>query len=464
MKKQTLTRSLALLCAIVLGCASACAEEAAPVGTTPAGSHEMPPERPNDGEGPFADGPDGAMGVPPEGAPGGFGVSGGGTQGAAATSLIESAAIGGGSFSSSSDNENALRIAGKIEVSLSGVSVDKSGGETSSTEYSDFYGQNAGLLATDGASVAIEDAAIATSASGGNAVFSHGAGTFVSIRNSTVRTAMDHSGGIHVTGGGRLEAFNLDVETQGASSAAIRSDRGGGTLTADGGTYTTNGTGSPAIYSTASVTARNATLTANHSEAVVVEGKNSVTLENCALSGSMDGTYGEDSGENLHAVMLYQSMSGDADAGQSQFSMTGGSLDGRAGDLFYVTNTACTIRLVSVLLTTADGSLLRVSGNDGSRGWGRAGENGGSCVMTADAQEMEGVITVDDCSALELRLENGSVYTGAINPDGHAGAVSVSLGEGSVWALTADAYISSFTGDQSQVVDNGFTLHIGDAP
>lgn len=37
----------------------------------------------------------------------------------------------------------------------------------------------------------------------------------------------------------------------------------------------TNGTGSPAIYSTADITAKNATLKANSSEGVVVEGKNS---------------------------------------------------------------------------------------------------------------------------------------------------------------------------------------------
>nr|WP_294494849.1 hypothetical protein [uncultured Anaerosporobacter sp.] len=49
----------------------------------------------------------------------------------------------------------------------------------------------------------------------------------------------------------------------------------------------TNGTGSPAIYSTANIAVSDATLNANNSEAVVVEGKNSVSLTNCNLTGNM---------------------------------------------------------------------------------------------------------------------------------------------------------------------------------
>lgn len=121
----------------------------------------------------------------------------------------------------------------------------------------------------------------------------------------------------------------------------------------------TNGTGSPAIYSTAQIAVTNAVLTANRSEAIVVEGRNSVTLTDCTVSGNMQGTYGPDSGENLHGVMLYQSMSGDAQEGQSLFRMTGGELTTLSGDLFYVTNTDCAIELSGVALTLADGCLLR---------------------------------------------------------------------------------------------------------
>ena len=467
-------RLMAIVCSAVLLCACALAEDgaagqgkpdgASSRGNPPAQNGGTPPEKP-DG---VPDAP-GNMGAPPDsqpggmGGPGGFGGSGTVTQGTAATTLTESTTVSGGAFTSAGENENALRVMGDIDVSLSGVVVDKSGGDTSNTEDSDFYGQNAGLLAKDGANVTIKNASIDTDAAGGNAVFSYGPGTIVTISGSTIRTRMNNSGGIHVTGGGTLSAENLDVETYGNSAAAIRSDRGGGTLLADGGIYVTNVTGSPAVYSTANITVKNAELTANHSEAIVVEGKNSVELENCAVSGSMDGTYGGDSGENIHAVMIYQSMSGNADVGRSHFRMTGGSLTGLAGDLIYVTNTSCTIGLSGVSLTLANDNLLTVAGNPNCRGWGRAGENGGQCEMTADAQIMQGVITVDSISTLDLIMQNGTAYTGAINPDGQSGTVNVTLDGGSIWTLTADTFVTSFTGSLDSVVLNGFTLHVANA-
>lgn len=90
-----------------------------------------------------------------------------------------------------------------------------------------------------------------------------------------------------MAGGGTLTASNLTVETNGESSAAIRSDRGGGTMTVDGGTYTSRGTGSPAVYCTADITVNNAALTAENSEAVCIEGLNSLSLTNCSLSGNI---------------------------------------------------------------------------------------------------------------------------------------------------------------------------------
>lgn len=43
------------------------------------------------------------------------------------------------------------------------------------------------------------------------------------------------------TGGGNMNAYNLTINISGTSLAAIRTDRGGGTVTVEGGTYTTNG-------------------------------------------------------------------------------------------------------------------------------------------------------------------------------------------------------------------------------
>ena len=454
---------VAILCVIGLLAASTGFAETTAVANTAvtanaaAQSGGQPPAKPDGSasQGGMAP-PDG--GTAPGGAPGGSQEV---SQGTAAVVIDSDAAISSESYTSANTDENAVRVSGAVTVLMNDVTVEKSGG-TENADSCNFYGQNAGLLATDGASVTITGADVHTNGSGANGVFSYGTGTTVNISDSIIQTEMDNSGGILVTGGGTLNADNLTVETQGKSAAAIRSDRGGGTMTVNGGTYTSNGTGSPAIYSTAAITATDATLNATTSEAVVVEGKNSVTLVNCDVTGNMQGTYGQDSSENIHNVMLYQSMSGDADVGRSDFSMTGGSLTAKAGDMFYVTNTNCSIELTGVALTLANENLLTVAGNTSSRGWGQQGSNGGDCVFTADGQTMTGVIAVDSISTLALTMQNGTSFTGTINPDGQAGTVNVTLDGTSTWTLTADAYVTSFTGSMDQVIANGYTLHVAE--
>ncbi len=402
-------------------------------------------------------------------APGGFGGSSEVTQGSSANTITEAGSYSDTTYTSTGDDENALRIDG-AEVTLDGITVNKSAGETSNTENGDFYGVNAALLATNGANVTIRNATVTSDAQNGNGVFSYGEGTVVTISDSTITTTADNSGGIQTTGGGTTNAENLTVETSGNSSAAIRSDRGGGTVNVDGGTYTSNGYNSPAVYSTADITVKDATLTANNSEALVIEGKNSISLTDCDVTGNMSDTKGASSDENVHNVMIYQSMSGDADVGTSTFSMTGGSLTARNGDMFYITNTHCVLTLSGVELQNedTDGYLLRVCGNSASHGWGTAGENGAQVEFTANDQVLEGDILVDSISTLNLTLSNGSEFSGTIqiadNEDGGT-AVSdnavVTVEEGCTWTLTGDCTISSLT-NHGTINYNGHTITLAD--
>ncbi len=399
----------------------------------------------------------------------GFGGSGEVTQGASANTIDTDGEYSDTVYSSTGDDENALRIDGAA-VTLTGITVDKSAGSSSNTENGDFYGMNAALLATNGANVTIADATITSSAQNGNGVFSYGSGTIVNISDSAITTTADNSGGIQTTGGGTTNASNLTVETSGSSSAAIRSDRGGGTVSADGGTYTSNGYNSPAVYSTAAITVKNALLTASNSEALVIEGENSITLENCDVSGNMSSDKGTSSDENVHNVMIYQSMSGDANVGTSSFSMTGGSLLSNNGDMFYITNTACSIYLSDVEITNRDESayLMNICGNSASHGWGTAGKNGAQVTFTADGQILEGDIAVDTISTLNMTLSGNSSFTGTVNIVDNAqnGAAAsdnavVTIESGSTWTLTGDCAITSLTNDGT-INFNGFTITLAD--
>ncbi len=400
---------------------------------------------------------------------GGFGGSSQVTQGDSANTISEDGTYTGTTYTSTGDDENALRVDGAT-VTLDGITVDKSAGATSNTENGDFYGVNAALLATNGANVTISNATVTSSAQNGNGVFSYGTGTTVNISESMITTTADNSGGIQTTGGGTTNATNLVVSTSGNSSAAIRSDRGGGTVNVDGGSYVSNGYNSPAVYSTADITVKNAFLTANNSEALVIEGKNAITLENCTVTGNMSDTKGSSSEENVHNVMIYQSMSGDADVGTSTFSMTGGTLTSKNGDMIYVTNTHCVLTLSGVTIQNedADGALLRVVGNSASHGWGTAGSNGAQVEFTADGQTLNGDIVVDTISTLNMTLTNGSSFTGTINiVDNAQGGTAVSnnavvtIESGCTWTLTGDCVITSLT-NSGTINFNGYTITLAD--
>ena len=353
------------------------------------------------------------------------------------------------------DSSHAITADGE-EASWSNTAVTKTG-DSGQGDEADFYGDNAAIFAANGATLNLSNMVVETNGTHANAVFSYGEGTSVNVSDSYIETSGNCSGGIMTTGGGTMNAENLTINTSGNSSAAIRSDRGGGTVTVTGGSYTTSGTGSPVIYSTADITVNNAEMESTASQGVVVEGKNSVTLNNVELTAD-NNTKNSDKSDYYQAVMIYQSMSGDADEGTSSFTMNGGRLTNANGDIFFVNNTATTIDLTDAeIINNGDGIFLRAA----AAGWGSEGSNGGHVNMTAADQEINGDMVVDEVSELNLYLKDNSAFTGAINSDGAAGSVYVEIEEGSRWVLTGDSYITSLTCGADAIDLNGYKLYVG---
>ena len=173
------------------------------------------------------------------------------------------------SLESTGTDENAALVSNGSEVTFSNDAISRTSSDSQGGDNSSFYGVGAAVLATDGTAY-VKDSTVTTDSKGGAGLFAYGDGT-VYAADTDITTQQDTSGGIHAAGGGKLYAWDLNVETNGESSAAIRSDRGGGTMVVDGGTYTSNGVGSPAVYCTADIAVNNAELTANGSEAVCIE-------------------------------------------------------------------------------------------------------------------------------------------------------------------------------------------------
>lgn len=381
----------------------------------------------------------------------------------AVTEYTEDTEVSDETFSSTGSDENAVLVSNGSNVTLKDITLDRTSSDSTGGDSSSFYGVGAGLLVTDG-TVTIDNATITTDSAGGAGIFSYGNGN-VTVSDSTITTTQDTSGGIHVAGGGTLTAKNLTVTTNGESSAAIRSDRGGGTMTVDGGSYTSNGTGSPAVYCTADISISNAALTANGSEAVCIEGLNSLKLTDCDLTGNIPENEQNDCN---WTVILYQSMSGDSEVGNSNFSMTGGSLTSENGGMFYTTNTESTFYLSGVDLNYSDSNdfLLKCTGNSNARGWGSSGANGADCEFTADSQTMAGKIIWDSISQLDVSLKNKSTWTGSFVQDesnagnGGDGYADLTVDSSSTWIVDGDSTLSSLTCKGTITDEDGNTVTV----
>ena len=478
MKKSAVLVVISVLALSVSACGSTGGAGAASTETAvesvAEGENGSAAEKPGDQQGNPPDGkggPGDQEGNPPDGK-GGPGGSTSEVVYSGATEITSSVNEDGKTYSANTSDQSALLITAGDDVAISNATVSKTG-DSDGGDNCNFYGQNAAVLVKDGTVATITGATITSDANGANGVFSYGGnggqngedgdGTKVIINDSTITTTGDGSGGTMTAGGGITEASNLTVHTSGQSSAAIRTDRGGGTVTVDGGTYTTDGLGSPAIYSTADVTVSNAVLTSNLSEGICIEGLNSITLNDCDLTANNTKCNGN--ATFYDSIMIYQSMSGDAESGTSSFTMNGGSLTSRNGHVFHVTNTDAVITLSGVEIRNEDSDNVLLSVCDD--GW-----SGGSNIaeLNASGQTLEGAVLVGDNSTLTMNLTDQSSFTGSIggeivNASGEkvsdeVGTVSVMLDDDSTWTLTADSYVSDFTGDASDIISNGYTLYV----
>lgn len=376
--------------------------------------------------------------------------------------------ITSGDYSSSKSDENAILATGNIKANLSNITVTKTG-DSDGGDNTSFYGTNSAIIAKSGANLTLKNINVETNATGSNGVFSYGGtastnnsssdGTTVTISDSKIVTKKDNSGGIMTTGGGVMKAVNLTVTTSGVSSAAIRTDRGGGTVTVEKGVFTTTGQGSPSIYSTAKINVKDAKLISKSSEGIVIEGKNSVSIDNTTLIDTNNKLNGKST--TYKNIFMYQSMSGDASSGESYFKAVDSKITTNKGDTFYVTNTIAKIELSNNTFINNDdeANFLRIKKDS----WGNDGSNGGDVELIMTNQKIEGNIVVDSISNLDMSLSNKSVYKGTINTDDSAKEINLKLDKSSKITLTGNSYVTSLEdadATYSNIDFNGYKLYV----
>lgn len=326
---------------------------------------------------------------------------------------------------------NAVQVSGGT-LTMTGCNITKTG-DGSSGDNSSFYGNNSSIYAgaassTDygsttaasGAKIIIQNCTVTSSSQGANAVIATN-GASVEIAGITIVNNNSVSRGLHATYGGIITASNVDITTNEATSSTIATDRGGGTVTVNGGKATANGAKSAVIYSTGTMSATDLVGTSTKGEIAVIEGDNSIAMTNCTMT----------SGSSERGLLMMQSGSGDASGYNPTMTIAGGSLttsDTSAPLLEVATNVTATCTLSGVTVNAGSGILMYVM--DDSQ-WSTSGATG------------------------NLILDNGE-YSGTVKYDtGYTANVTVN--SGAVWNLTGDATVSTLK-NNGTINKNGYTL------
>ena len=334
-------------------------------------------------------------------------------------------------YSSSTQYYNVIQCTGGT-LTMNGCTITKTG-DGSGGDNSSFYGNNSSIYcgaasstsyqsttAASGAKIVAKNVTVTSSAQGANAVIATNGAT-VEIDGITIVNNKSVSRGLHATYGGIINASNVDITTNEATSSTIATDRGGGTVTVNGGKATANGSKSAVIYSTGTMSATSLVGTSAKGEIAVIEGDNSISMTNCTMT----------SGSSERGLLMMQSGSGDASGVNPVMTITGTSLtmtDLSAPLLEVATCVTATCTLDNCTVTVPSGILMYVMADSQ---WSTSGAVG------------------------NLILSNGT-YSGIVKYDtGYTANVTVN--EGAVWNLTGNATVSKLV-NNGTINKNGYTL------
>ena len=248
-------------------------------------------------------------------------------------------------LTASAADTSVVYVSSSGSVTIGTNTMSKTGGASSNTENSEFYGVNAAIL-VNGGSATLTSTTVTTAATGANAVFATNSGTITINGGTITSTGSASARGLDATYGGTITASGLTITTQGGSCASLATDRGEGTVSCTSCTLTTNGAGSPVIYSTGAISITSSTGTANGAQMVVVEGKNSATVKSSTLKCT---GVGNRNNVDKCGVMIYQSQSGDADDGIGSFTASDSTMEILSNQVF-IQQLQCSLLLIQKLL------------------------------------------------------------------------------------------------------------------
>ncbi len=330
--------------------------------------------------------------------------------------------LDGNLFKSDIRDTSAIWVKNGGNLRLRNATV-RTTGNTSSNDGSSFFGLNAAVLAGKGGHITITKGSVFSTGSGANGLFATDKGSRIDVSELEIRATGNGGHGAMTSNGGAITLRNCRIFTTGAHGAPLATDRGGGTVSASDCELTAQGEGSPLLYSTGVLTGTRLNGLATISEAVVIEGRNSVTLQDCRLTGSKNG------------AMIYQSFSGDTQGFGGVLKITGGSFTAEKGALFYVTNTTADVTLTDTALKASSGVLAKATADR----WGRTGQNGGKLRLTAVREALTGDVIADSGSSINAALTDHTTLTGKV------ANTSLTIDATSQWIVTGPSGVAGLT-------------------
>lgn len=356
--------------------------------------------------------------------------------------------VSGQTYTSTGSDENAVQVTGGT-FTMTDCTITKTGDYSASSDNTSFYGVNSAVYvgSTSAATtLTMTGGTITTNAKGANAAFAYGYGV-LNISDVTIRNSANLSRGIHATGGGTIVASNLDIVTEGSNSSVVATDRGGGTVTVDGGSYVTTGTDCAILYSTGTVSASNATGSSAKGEVGVIEGDNTINITNCNFS----------SGSSSRGLMILQSGSGDSEGYNGAINITNSTItltDSSAPLCEIPTNITGTLTLDNTSLTVPSGVLMYVDYNT------RWSTYGGTGNLVLKNGSYTGAVNADQYGTATVSVASTATWTGSIDNSNVASSTTATV-EG-VWILDADSYVDNLTiASGATVYTNGYSLNYG---
>lgn len=326
----------------------------------------------------------------------------------------------------STTDQSGILVYGSATLTVGTVNVTTSG-NASSTDNSDKYGINAGILAGTSSTkgtINITSSAhtVTTTGSVANGLFATYSGSSVTMLGGTITASGANAHGVDATYGGAITLSNVNVTTYGASSSAIATDFGGGTVNVTGGTiYASNTTAnshSAAIYSTGTITVNGATARSMADCGGVIDGANSIILTNTALTGTVEG------------IKVHRTMPA---SGSASIKLNGGSLTATAGDAFYVTGTSGNAAIATInvssgtTISASTGNILNV-------------DSSSAATFTANGITLTGNLITDSTSTMTNLLQNGATLTGCIST-----AKVLTIDATSTWNATSNSIVTTLT-------------------